>query len=31
MSEVGSNINAERGNWKFDENAVENFQEHVNI
>ena len=29
MSEVGSNINAERGNWKFDKNAVENFQEHV--
>lgn len=29
MSDVGSNINVERGNWKFDSNVVDNFQEHI--
>ena len=29
MSDVGTNINVERGNWKFDSSVVDNFQEHI--
>ena len=29
MSDVGTNIHVERGNWKFDSSVVDNFQEHI--
>ena len=29
MSDVGTNLNVDRGNWKFDSNIVDNFQEHI--